>query len=312
MKGEDYYDPSKPEGAKIWKVSEDLYIPDRKYKDGMAEIRTTDGKKITYNPKNKEEYERYNPVKNVDPDTGLVTITNKAGDISYRVKTRTQQSTKMAETDDAYTLVSKTKHPMEIIYADHANSMKNLANQARVAMVKTPNLQSNKEAKQKYAAEVKSLEDKLNTALLNAPIERAVLRRANIEVESKKAARKAAGNPMKGDEERKIATQAIKKYRAEMGSVARRNRNIEITDKEWDAIQAGAVSDNTLKKILNNTDIDKLRERATPKSTNSGLSTAQVNRIKAMSGTYTLQQIADQFGISTSAVSGYLKGKEEN
>lgn len=310
IKGDPDYDPTRPEGAKLWKKSDDLYFADRKYKDGKVEIRTTDGKKITYNPKDKDEYERYNPIKNVDPDTGQVTFTNKDGSISYRVKTRTQQSTKMAETDDAYTLVSKAKHPMEIIYADYANTMKNMGNQARIAMVETPNLQTNKDAKRKYSVEVKSLDDKLNTALLNAPIERAVLRKANIELEAKKAARKEEGKPaMKPDEERKISTQAIKKYRNELGAVARRNRNIDITDKEWEAIQAGAVSNSTLEKILNNTDIDKLRERATPRPTGTGLSTSQVSRMKAMSGTYTLKEIADKFGVSTSTVSKYLKGE---
>lgn len=311
IKGDPDYDPTRPEGAKLWKKSDDLFYPDRTYdkETGLSTIRTSEGKKITYNVKDKDEYAKYNPTKRVDPDTGLVTYTSPDGSITYRTKTRTQQSTKMAETDDAYTLISKAKHPMEIIYADYANGMKDLGNQARISMVKTPNLQQNKEAKTKYKDEVKSLENKLNSALLNAPIERAVLRKANIEVNAKKAEYKAKnGTDMKGDDVRKISTQAIKKYRNELGAVARRNRNIEITDREWDAIQAGAVSDTTLKKILNNTDIDKLRERATPKPANNSLSTSQISRMKAMSGSYTLQQIADKFGISPSAVSKYLKG----
>ena len=62
-----------------------------------------------------------------------------------------------------------------------------------------------------------------------------------------------------------------------------------------------------VKKILNNTDIDSLRERATPRSTTT-LSQAKINRIKSMSASnYTASEIAKKLGISTSAVSNYLK-----
>ena len=36
--------------------------------------------------------------------------------------------------------------------------------------------------------------------------------------------------------------------------------------------------------------------------------TATINRIKAMSGSYTIKQIADKLGLSTSTVAKYLKG----
>ena len=85
---------------------------------------------------------------------------------------------------------------------------------------------------------------------------------------------------------------------------------MEITDREWEAIQAGAVSENTLVRILNNTDVDKLKQRAMPRAT-STLSTAKVNTIKAMSASnYTIEQIARKLGVSTSTVSKYMKGKE--
>ena len=40
---------------------------------------------------------------------------------------------------------------------------------------------------------------------------------------------------------------------------------------------------------------------------NNGLSQAKANRIKAMSASYTIAQIAEKLGISTSTVSKYLK-----
>lgn len=303
------YDPNRPIGAKIWKMSDDLYYPDRIIKDGIATIRTADGKKVSYNVRDKDEYEKYNPVKKTDPVTGEVTFTNKAGDIQYKLKKRAEESTKMAETDDAYTLVSKYKHPMEIIYADYANDMKALGNKARLEMTKTGKIEYSASAKKQYDAEVRSLMNKLDSTDLNKIKERAALRKANTEIEKKKKTYKEEhGIDMKGEDLRKTSQRAMTKAREEVGAISRRDRNIEITDKEWEAIQAGAISETKLKDILNNTDIDALRERATPKTYNS-LSSAQVNRAKAMvASNYTLGEIAKKLGVSTSTVSKYVKG----
>ena len=82
---------------------------------------------------------------------------------------------------------------------------------------------------------------------------------------------------------------------------------IDITDREWEAIQAGAIADNTLRKILRNTKDDSLKQRAMPK-TKRGLSTSQIARAKAMSNNdYSIAQIADMLGVSTSTVSNAIK-----
>lgn len=306
MPGDKDYDPTRPDGAKLWKVADDLYYPDKTYnKDTkIMTIKTEDGQKIKYDVSNKKEYEKYNPVKRIDPDTGEVSFTDQSGTIIYKRKSRTQESTKMAETDDAHSLVSTSRYPMELIYADYANSMKHLANQARIEMKTTGKIEYSKTAKENYQVEVDSLNAKLNQALLNTTRERQALRLANAELKSMKE----ATPDMKPDAYKKASQRAVTKYRSEVGSVARRDRNINITDREWEAIQAGAISETTLKKILNNTDIDVLRERATPKLTNS-LSTAQINRAKAMSASnYSLAEIADKLGVSTTTVSKYLKG----
>lgn len=308
IKGEDWYDPNKPEGSLIYKKADDLYYPVRVSYDkklGDVTYRASNGKKITYNVNDKDAVEKYRPIKRVDETTGEVTYTNKKGDITYKLDTRTQKSTKMAETDDAYTLVSEARHPKELLYADYANSMKTLANQARKEMVSTSGLKYNKQAGETYKNEVASLNNKLNSALLNATREREAQRRANAEIKAKIAA-----NPdMKTADIKKASQQALTASRASVGSVSRRDRNIAITDREWEAIQAGAVSENKLIQILNNTDIDKLRQRATPR-TSTALSVTKVNRIKALAASnYTLQEIANKLGVSTSVVSKYLKGK---
>ena len=260
IKGEEWYDPKKPEGSLIYKTADD----------------------ISYD------------VKKINKRTGEVTVVTK---------NRTQKSTKMAETDDANTLVSKARHPMELIYADYANDMKALANRARLEVIKTGKIKYSSTAKATYQQEVKSLKAKLNTALLNTTRERAAQRKANAEVNAKKQ----ADPTMKPGDIKKASQQALSKARNELNSVSRKDRSIKITDKEWEAIQAGAISENILKKILDNTDVDNLRERATPRATKE-LSSAKVSRIKAMSASYTLQQIADKLGVSVSTVSKYLKG----
>lgn len=279
IKGEDWYDPNKPEGSLIYKVADDVTY--------------------TYQKTNKSTGE-------------LTTVT----------KNKTQKSTRMAETDDAYSLVSEARHPMEMVYADYANSMKALANKARKEMVSTGKIQYSSSAKTTYQAEVDSLMSKLNTALLNSPRERAAQRRANAEVDNalnivKETLRKS--NPTTTAKEidrlarkeidvKKASQQALTSNRKAVGSVSRRDRSIDITDREWEAIQAGAISENKLKQILNNTDADKLRQRATPRTTTT-LSQAKINRIKAMSNSnYDLASIAKSLGVSPSTVSKYLKG----
>lgn len=260
MKGKDWYDPSKPEGALIYKLADDA----------------------TYQ---------------------VTKVNKRTGEVTIETKTRKQKSTHMAETDDAYTLVSKSRNPKELAYADYANEMKALANKARKELMTTGKIEHNAQAKTTYQKEYDSLMAKLNTAELNKTRERAAQRMANAEITSK-----LKSNQLDKSDMRKASQQALTKYRSEVGSVARRKRNIEITDREWDAIQAGAISESKLKRILNNTDADKLRERAMPKAS-STLSTAKINKIKSMSASnYTLSQIAEACGCSVSAVSKYLKG----
>ena len=301
IKGTKDYDPSKPEGALLYKTADDLFYVDRE-KDkstGKVTVRTTSGKKVTYDPKNKDEYEKYNPVKKVDPDTGEVSYTNKAGDISYRVKTRSQRSTKMAETDDAYTLVSEADTQMERAYADYANKMKALANQARKEMVTTGKIAYSSTAAKTYKEEVDELNKKLLKSEKNAPRERQAQTIANSKVKAKKDA-----NPdMTKDEEKKIRQQELAKARLSVGA---KRETIQITDREWAAIQAGAISENKLSKILNNTDIDVIREKATPRSTKA-MSTSKINRMKSMASRgYTMSEIAKAMGVSTSTVDKYL------
>ena len=311
VKGTEWYDPSRPEGAKIWKElpdSEAVY-PIRKGLSGnRVRLWTEDGKTITYSKDDKDAVEKYIPIKRTDPDTGEITYTNKAGDITYKTDRKTQPSTKMAETDDAMTLVSQYRYPMELVYAEYANSMKSMANQARLELYKTPSMQYSPEAKKQYAKEVADLTSRLNTALLNQPKERAAQRKASVQVQ---AIKDNSTEKLKKSDISKKSQVALSEARKELGSIKRRDRNIEISEQEWKAIQSGAVSGSVLRKILNNTDPDKLRALAMPKTTNQ-LSDATMRKIKQYAANnYSLSEIASKLGISTSTVYNYLNEKKE-
>lgn len=311
QKGKPWYDPSKPEGALIYKASPDAYYPERTYDKttGQITVRLDNGKKITYNSKDKAAADLYNPVKRIDEATGKVTFTDKTGTLVYRTKTRTENSTKMAETDDAMTLVSTKRNPKELEYANYANYMKDLANKARLEMVNTGKIEYSKQAKATYSQEVIELNRKLNEALLNAPKEREAQRRANAEILRLRESNPSLDNDK--DALKKAKQRALSDARKSVGSISRKDRNIDITDREWEAIQAGAVSEQTLKDILRNTDPDVLRERATPRTNSNTLSPAKINRAKALSASnHTISDIAEMLGVSTSVVSKYLKGKE--
>ena len=104
---------------------------------------------------------------------------------------------------------------------------------------------------------------------------------------------------------KKESQRALTKARLQVG--AKRNP-IEITDKEWEAIQSGAISDNKLTQILNNTDLDKLKERAMPRDSRK-LSDAKINKINSIKNSgYTPAEIAESMGISATTVSKYYNG----
>ena len=258
--------------------------------------------KSWYNPSIPEGGLVYTPADDLYYTT--TKVNKKTGEVVEVTKKRTQRSTKMAETNDAYTLMSKARTPMEKEYAEYANTMKSLANEARKTMMNTGKIAYSKTAKNTYSKEVKDLNEKLKTAELNRPRERQAQLRANAIINAKKAA-----NPnMSTKDIKKASQQALTKARQEVGAVSRKDRSIKITDREWEAIQAGAVSENVLKKILNNTDPDSLRERAMPK-TSKTLSQAQVNRMQSMRNSgKTNAEIAAALGVSSSTVSKYLKG----
>ncbi len=236
----------------------------------------------------------------IDPETGELRykeVHEEYIDKDGKVQVRTQASTKMAETRDAYTLSSGT--PQEGAYAQYANKMKALGNQARKEFLVAGKIEYSPAAKETYLEEVDVLSAKLNVALKNAPRERQAQLMANAVVEAKKQ-----DNPdMTRGEIKKEGQRALTESRLLVGA---KREPIKVTDREWEAIQAGAISENELTQIINNVDIDDLRKRATPRPSAS-LSQAKVGKIASMNASgYTTAEIAAALGVSTSTVSKYL------
>lgn len=232
----------------------------------------------------------------IDPFTGKkqyeyedTTYVNKLG---LTVKKRVE-STKMAEIDDAFELSSGT--PMENIYASHANKLKALGNNARKTMITIKPLLYSPSAKDTYSEEVKSLMSKLRIAEMNKPFERQATLLGNVRVNAKKLA-----NPqMEKAELKKLKGRELIQARLRVGAL---KKPVDITDREWEAIQAGAISANKLSAILDNTNMDKIKQLATPKSFPS-MSPSKIATAKSMMAKgKSRADIADHLGVSVSTL----------
>ena len=224
-------------------------------------------------------------------------------DLTYekngKIVTRKSESTKMYEAKDARQLSSGT--PIEEIYADYANAMKALGDRARKAYVDTPNLEYSPSARKAYAKEVESLNVKLAIAQKNAPRERQALILANANYEAKLAAFPEYKN--NNEKKKKIRGQSITDARQQVGA---KKEKVNIEPNEWEAIQAGAISNNKLLQILNNADSDKLKQLAMPRETKA-VSDAKIARMKALSASgYSLKEIAEAVGVSPSTVANHI------
>lgn len=278
-----YTDPNT--GEKAYRNTNRIY--------SKVEYRDSNGKKQTASVINKDGKQYYKG------EDGLY---KEITDEKVITKLATQSSTRMAETNDAYTLSRGSL--AEQAYAEYANNLKALANKSRLEAEDIKDIPYSTAAKKTYAAEVESLNNKLREALINAPRERQAQLIANSEV---KAKLDNATAPINSDSEKKIRQQALSRARKIVG--AKRNE-IKITDKEWEAIQAGAISKSKLQQIIDNADSSIIKQFAMPRST-STLSNAKVNRIKSMANRgYTTNEIAQALGVSTSTVIKYMKGEQ--
>ncbi len=249
---------------------------------------------------------RANSKKRVDERSMHYTI-DDSGDIKYKKtgktyvdgkgKTVKRQTTvrTMSEYKDAHDLNSGTV--AEHHYAEYANQMKGLARRARLALKSTRKSTYSRTANKTYRKQVDELESALNIANRNKPKERQAQLFANKVVEAKvHAIRTKYGRKPKADELKKIRSQALTEARIRYKAS---KPLIEITPKHWEAIQMGAITNNRLTDILNNTDVDIVRAYATPKRTQNTLSTAKRTRAKSMlDAGYSNKEVASAIGVT--------------
>jgi len=234
----------------------------------------------------------------IDRETGELRF-EPTGKEHYKTKQPLlTKSTRMAETRDAHTLSSGT--PMENLYANHANKLKALANQARLASLNTPRAASSSSAKKVYAPQVDSLNAKLHLAKQNAPLER----QAQLLAGSNLKAIRASNPGYDEDVSKKVKNQLLTEARIRTGAHKTR---IDISKDEWDAIQAGAISDSKLTEILNHADMDVVRTLATPpqRLLMTPAKTARAQHMLELG--FPRDAVAKQLGVSVSTLDKTMK-----
>ena len=272
--------PKRGAATLISKASSELDVPARRL--------ITNPKRMT--PEQREAF--YRGEKIYEP-TGS-TYTNKAGKEVPRI----EKSTKMAETKNAYDLSSGTV--IENIYAEHANKLKRLAEEARKTSLMIEPFKYDPGAKKAYEAEVKSLNEKLYIAEKNRPLERKAQLVANKMVQ----AAREADPTLDADDIKKLRGRKITEARARVGAG---KTLINITPREWEAIQARAVSNNLLNRILNNADIDVVKQYSMPKNSRL-MSSAKLSRARSMMRQgRTTQEIAEALNVSVSTLQRALE-----
>ena len=243
----------------------------------------------------------------VDPRTGekILVPTGETYEKNGKTITRTEEVPRMSVVKDARDLMSSKSNPnpVELAYANYANRMKQMALDARKEAVNTPGLKRDPQAAREYAEEVKTLTSKLNRALKNAPKERQAQIIATVTYRNQ-----VESNPSLKDDKtylKRLRGQALDAARRRIGAG---KEPVVITDREWEAIQRGAISDNKLRQILDNTKSEDLVKRAIPRE-NKALSASREALAKTMAASgHTQAEIAQRLGVSAATVSKLING----
>lgn len=243
----------------------------------------------------------------IDPDTGALVYVPRGKTINkYDSKTgtyleekvpTTEKVKRLALTDDAFTLTRDKNDPVERMYAEHANAMKKAANDARLQADKIPNPPQNKQARVVYKDEISKLSADLKAAQKQLPLERRAQRYARETVK------------MKRDEDPLLRADSdrMKKVERQALAAARQKLNlqrpvIDISDRQWDAIQSGAVSASMLKNLLDYADAKRIETLSMPRK-NTVMTSAISSRARAMlAAGATTADVAAALGISASTL----------
>lgn len=268
-------------------------IPERK--EGKWE----NGRRVFFDPETGERYWE---------DTGRkykVFKTLKNGDVVEEWKEATIKVPKMSRHGDAYELSSGTV--IESIYADHANRLKALANRARKETLSIRDIEQNQSAKKQYAREIASLNEKLKDARRNKPLET----KAQALASSLFKLEKAEDPTLVEDKDKAKKTRArLLKYARDV--VGSNRRAIKFNDREWEAIQSGAVSKTFLLDLIKESDKNDLKQRAMPRNW-VAMSPAKLSKARQMiKNGGTMIEVAQAMGVSTTALYNALNGDDDD
>lgn len=242
---------------------------------------------------------------------GSVRVDKETGEYIYKESGRTftdPKTGKERKAEDTVSLISETKDArtlssgtiQENLYADFSNKLKAMANQARKEAVNMKGIQRNPEAAKTYAPEVASLKEKYNNMVANKPKERKAMLIANANIKAK-IQEQGLDPTIDKKEIKKISSVEMQRARDSVGASGRKSK-VTFTDREWEAVQAGAISDNMLTKFLNSSDSDEIVKRAMPKNV-TVMTSAKMSKANAMlrSG-YSYAEIAKACGVPESTV----------
>lgn len=242
---------------------------------------------------------------------GSVRVDKETGEYIYKESGRTfidPKTGKERKAEDTVSLISETKDArtlssgtiQENLYADFSNKLKAMANQARKEAANMKGIQRNPEAAKTYAPEVASLKEKYNNMIANKPKERKAMLIANANIKAK-IQEQGLDPTIDKKEIKKISSVEMQRARDSVGASGRKSK-ITFTDREWEAVQAGAISDNMLTKFLNSSDSDEIVKRAMPKNV-AVMTSAKMSKVNAMlrSG-YSYAEIAKACGVPESTV----------
>ena len=291
-KGTRYIDPET--GEKLWRIEDEPYPI---YLDPRT--RDADGHKLTDNERRAFPTDTLGMYRTRDgrvlPKETLI----------VKERHNSDTITRMARTNDAMTLVSFDRNPKELSYANYANYLKSLANEARKETLSLSYTKYDPQANKTYATEVKALNDKYAALMRRKPDEADALMEANTMIKAWYADNPAATKEEIGKARQRIVTSCRKK-RGLTGA----HNSLEITPKEWEAIQSGAISSSRINELLKKADLSVIQEYAMPRQ-KAKLTDAQIARIKAMSaaGRYNAE-IAEALNVNLSTVIRYLDGDE--
>ena len=279
--------PHKGAATLISRAKNPIQIPERKEVYGTSRMTP-------------EELERYNKGEKIYRKTGRTYKDPKTG----KIKEAMTEHEKMAVAKDAHELSSG--YYIEEVYAEHANRMKALANEARKASRTTGRLEQNKQARETYKDVVGkdgSLAKKIMLAELAAPKERQAQILASSVMKAKEQANPELKEKENKDKRKKLAAKALDEARdAVNGGTHEKRYQIVLTDREWDAIQAGAISDTQFQKVLRYSDTSEIKKRALPRQS-SGMKTSTKSRARLLlNAGYAPSTVANELGVSVQAL----------